>query len=94
MQYHAVEKGTVEWYRHIYMNDGLKIMIEELTKQFKKAGKEKINNMIQGILYGYTAEGKPNERPPSPNPGDIVNDYDKYKFQERVYARWINKKMK
>jgi hypothetical protein len=94
MQYHAVQKGTVEWYRHIYMNEGLNSMIEELTKQFKNSPKIKINNFIQAILYGYGPDGKANDKPPKPNPDDIVNDYDNYKFQERVYGKWINRKMK
>lgn len=94
MQYYAVEKGTVEYYRRVYMEDGLKIMIEELEKQFKNVGKNKLSGFVQAILYGYGSEGKLNECPPSPNPDDITEDYKRYKFQERVYARWINKKVK
>jgi hypothetical protein len=89
-----MDKKTVEWYRAVYMADGMNAMILELLKQFPDRDKDKINSFIKAIMYGVDVDGKPNDKPLIPNSGDIVGNYDKHRFEQRVYARWINEKMR
>lgn len=89
-----VHKGTVEWFRQIYMHDGLGAMIEDIKELLEKTGLEltdgRMDKFIQGILYGSNSKGIINQKPPVPNPFDMTEHPEKYDFQKSVYTQWVD----
>lgn len=89
-------KGTVEWFRHIYMNDGFMEMVQAIEDLFNETrdgpNAERMDKFIQGILYGSNNQGVMNEKPPAPNPHDMVDHPELYDFQNKVYTQWVRQK--
>jgi hypothetical protein len=89
-------KGTLEYYRHVFMTDGIHEMISEVTRIMREAGNEitpkRLDNFIQAILYGTDEKGELNVRPPQPDFEDIKNNYGKFKFEKRVHELWIRQR--
>mgnify|MGYP000906733101 CR=1 FL=1 len=88
-----VHKGTVEWFRQIYMHDGLGAMVEEIKELLEKTDleltNERMDKFIQGILYGSNSQGVINQKPSPPNPFDMTEHPELYDFQSRVYKDWV-----
>lgn len=89
-------QGTVEYYRSIFMTDGLHEMITEITNIMKEAGKPitplRLDNFIKAVLYGCDNDGTVRVRPPQPDFNDIKSDYGKFKFEKRVHELWIKQR--
>lgn len=87
-------KGTLEYYRSIFMADGLREMVSELTAIMREAGNEivpnRLDNFIKAILYGCNSDGTVRIRPPEPNFEDIKNNYSKFKFEKKVFETWVS----
>ena len=94
-------KGTLEWYRFIFMNEGLREMIAAISDIMKEsnnpASPERLDKFIKGILYGANPDGTVRTRPPEPNMNDLGKGHegqDKYKFESKVWKLWIAQRNK
>lgn len=91
-------EGTLEGYRQIYMNEGLKAMIDVLISTMKQGKRPptpaRLNRFINAILYGANTNGTIRHQPPQPNPNEITTDYDKYKFEKKVYGCWVKEQLR
>jgi hypothetical protein len=80
---------TIEFFRHVFMDQGFNQMVSEIKKLLQEAGNpissERLNNWIRAILYGSNPDGTIRTRPPQPDLNDIKNDYSKFKFESKVH---------
>ncbi|MEN6554701.1 MAG: hypothetical protein ABFC34_17645 [Methanobacterium sp.] len=87
-------KGTLEYYRGVYMVDGLDVMVQKIRETLNEAGvtitAKRLNQYIQGVFYGCSVDGAIRGKPPAPNPFDMTQNQDKYDFEENIYKRWIS----
>lgn len=92
-----VAEGTLEWYRQIYMNEGLMAMIKTVSNVMKEAGRKptlaRVNKFVAAILYGSNTNGTIRHQPPQPDPNDITKNYGKYKFEKKVFGCWVNEQL-
>ncbi|OEC87860.1 MULTISPECIES: hypothetical protein [Methanobacterium] len=88
--------GTIDYYRSVFMTEGLREMITEITGVMKEAGNpvtpQRLDSFIKAILYGANPDGSVRNRPPQPDFTDIKNNYSRFKFQQKVHEMWIRKR--
>ena len=89
-------KGTLEYYRHIFMEDGLNAMIQAVTEILTETDSpltsRRLDNWIKAILYGANKDGIVRHQPPQPDMFDWGRGregQDKFKFEKRVFESWI-----
>lgn len=91
-------EGTLEYYRSIYMTDGLRAMVEELKRILELGDKpvtpESVNGFLKAILYGGDDTGKVRLNPPIPNINDLTDNYERYRFEKIIYGIWVGNKTK
>jgi hypothetical protein len=94
-------KGTIEYYHHIFMEEGIHAMISEITSVMKEAGNpitpERLDGFIKAVLYGADENGEANVRPPQPDMfllGKGRVGQDLYNFQSRVWSLYVKQRNK
>jgi hypothetical protein len=92
-------KGTLEYYRHIFMTEGIHEMISEITRIMREAGNEitpkRLDTFIQAVLYGTDEKGELNVRPCEPDMHDLGRGregQDRFKFQQRVRQLYVRQR--
>lgn len=87
-------KGTLEYYRHIYLVDGLHEMINSIEEVLTEAGREprpeRLSKWVKAVMYGSGSDGIVRSQPVSPTPQDMVDNPEKHEFEKRVYNKYVN----
>lgn len=92
-------RGTVEYYRHVFMDGGIHELISEITSVMKEAGNpvtpERLDLFIKAVLYGYNFDGTGRSRPCQPDMFDLGRGregQDKYKWDSLVYGLYVKQR--
>jgi hypothetical protein len=92
---------TLEYFRHTYLEDGMKGLVSEIRKLHQKSDLEitnkNINQWIKAVLYGANKDGGVRDRPPAPDPNDLNGGHagqDKYRFEKVIFRIWNEKQKK
>lgn len=89
-------RGTIDYYRSVFMVEGLREMISEITAVMREAGNpitpQRLDKFIQGVLYGCNSDGSVRNQPPQENFEDLKDHYDRFKFQQKVRQLWVRQR--
>lgn len=87
-------KGTLEYYRHIYLTEGLHAMINSIEEVLTEAGREptpeRLSKWVKAVMYGPGKDGIVRGKPIPPNPQDMLDNPEKHEFEKQIYKKYVN----
>jgi len=90
---------TIEYFQHIFMDQGFDSMVRAIEELMVEAGdpvtSERVNMFIQAVLYGYNLDGTVRSRPCQPDMFDLGrgrSGQDLFKFQSRVWSLYVKQR--